>query len=266
VLFAVWLVPLAQRSTAGERGMLLALLVGAALSTLVMLAPAPHSRLLLVPSIGTSALIAVVTREAWTALRQGHRELRPLAALLMGVLHLAVAPLFSAKGALLWRSFARETHEQLAWPGPASRTDQRAVLLTTNHVRAIVYPPFAWRAERATSLSGWYVLATASGRVRTVRPDAFTLEIHAVDGALLADTAASLFRRSPFSTGERVLLPGLEITVVEAHNGVALAVRARFDTALEQAQFAFLNEVDGRFGPLELRQVGSAIRPDRVAK
>ena len=279
VLFAVWLVPLVVRTAASERRVLLALLAGAALSTLPMLAPAPHSRLLVVPSIGTSALIAVAIREAWTRLRGGHRELRSLAALAMGVLHVAVAPLLTANGALLWRSFTRQTHEQLAWPGQsarraatanetgaASRADQRGVLLTTNHVGAIVYPPYAWRAEGTTSLSGWYVLATASGRVHAVRPDPFTLEITAVDGALLADTAALLFRRAPFITGERVLLQGLEVTVVEARKGVALAVRARFDTALEQAKVAFLKEVDGRFQPLELPQVRSAVPPDRVAK
>ena len=215
----------------GDRHALRWLGTGAVLATIVTVGGYPGSRLLVLPKIGGSALVAAIIlqigqRLAEPALRGAARlALRAARAVLVFV-HAAFAPImFLATVGMLRQMGAsgdidRTLDPLLGSAEPPTGKPSKVVVLAASDPVAGIYVGGARAMRAPKTVSAWVTLSMARGTHRIERTGDRTL-VMTVDPGMLYGSFEVVFRASdrPVHHGERVDLEDMTVTVREVKEG-----------------------------------------------
>ncbi|MCC6902836.1 MAG: hypothetical protein IT377_27945 [Polyangiaceae bacterium] len=243
-----------RRSDADGRRRLATAGLGMLMAMLPLVGTVPSVRLLLIASFGGSALLGAVIWDTGARLAE-QRDLRawlrvlPTAAL--AVWHLGHAPRLTRDYTYYWQKIVGGVRaKHLAAEIDDSKVaDQELVLVNaTGDLAALLYPPWVRNHHGAPMPKRWRVLGIARSPQRAIRVADDTLELVVLSGHMFEDPTSQLFRAPsrPFRAGDRVTLPGLEITVLEVDGWAPRRVRYRFDSSLDDPNRVFLLMEFGR--------------------
>jgi hypothetical protein len=233
------------------------LALGAGLSLLPVASAMPMGRLLLVPGLGASVLLAAVLRHAWRARKQA-RGLALTAGVLV-LLNGVLAPLSWPAMALLIPKLGADhaaQAERLRRELESPRfTSQRVVLLDPMDLNATLYIPILWARQGLELPRSWWPLSLAMKPVAVTRTGASSLELERADGGpFLAGELEQVLRSPayPLGTGAQVRLEGMRVTVLAADARGPTRLGFDFGTPLEDPSLVFLHTRAGaltRFTP-----------------
>lgn len=239
------------------------LTVGAVLSLVPVLATFPLNRLLLMPSVGGSALIAAVVWHGWNAMDD--RVLR-YGARLLGVITII--------GLLGWPFatviFKLGGDEQTRTSMVTKLTDQalagRVVIFVAPDPSASLYVPLVRAWHHKGSPRAWLTVSFAPFAHRLTRTAVDTVELEVVDGRMLETVFEQLMRGSAFPVpiGMRVRLDGSELTVLGLDHGLPNRLSLRFDQNPELGGYTLAQWKDGELTPLVLPAVGQTLEMPRL--
>jgi len=220
------------------------LLGGAVLSLLPMAATLPHDRLLLVPFLGGSVVIAVFLAHAWDRVtarpRQPGRGRIAVVGALLAAAHLALSPL-ALVGLGSWMGVQTRKGEAVALALEVRPEVRDIVLLSAPDFFVGMYVPII-RASVGRPLPSWRLISIAPAPHHARRTGPRTLELSVEKRHLLVPTFAMLFRTpdAPLEPGTRVTAGPLEVEILETRDGGPSRVALHFDRALEDPTLAFL--------------------------
>lgn len=230
--------------------------LGALLSLLPAAAGPIGSRLLLLPSIGGAAVVAVILLHARA--NAGPRSLATRAALVwLAAVHLVISPLLLPASLSLLASKARQLEALVASAqiSPSSRKPD-VLILAVPDLFSILYPPVMATLASKVPERNWWTLSVAPFDHLLARtgPRSFTLTLQG--GAFHQSYAESFFRsaRAPLHAGDRVALDGLSIELLSAS---AISVVA--DRPLEDPSLRILTFSDGALRPVSMPAVGGSV-------
>jgi hypothetical protein len=265
VFITVLLAPLYRVGSAAERIAIGRLLLGTFGSMLVLAAGSPGSRNLVIPFIGTSALVGIALYHWWTILRRKRGVIQWAAALVClgaGLVHLGIAP---------YRWLTEPSHFKAGSDAQASLIrsldfadenvpDQRTVFLTM-HFTACWNGYFLRKFEGLAMPACWWTISAADcvHRYNRTGPDRLVLET--VGGEMMTTWLESVVRsaKRPIREGDTVELRGLSIRVLEVGDRGPTRVELTFDRALDDPSLNFMTVVDGELRRVELPPVGGTL-------
>lgn len=244
-----------------ERRGLRWLVPGALIGLVPVLATFPLDRLLLVPGMAASALVAVALRAGWRGLRGGEARVARLA-LLPALVHLVSPPLVCA----FQRSvFANELELMdglyaRAFPDPAALPRQHVVMICASDMTIGLYLPAASLQQRRPIPASFDVLSAAQVDHRVTRTGERTLEIELVNGGLDRAflTRLTMDLQHPFAPGDRVKLVGGEIEVLEVGKEGPNKLRFELAASPDSPEMRLEAWRDGALVPVEL-SVGQSL-------
>ncbi|MCB9763580.1 MAG: hypothetical protein H6739_27680 [Alphaproteobacteria bacterium] len=230
---------------------------GAVLALAPILATFPLDRLLLLPGIGGSAVIAVALRWAWRRPRSRVRQGLGVAGVLLHV----VLPLPMWVGFPMLFSTENDKLDALrasAFPEPEALTDKDVVVLVASDITIVMYMP-AWGLLHDAPEPGSYQILSAvprDHRITRTAPDRLELEI--LDGGLFDGMMTKLTRSPgrPFAVGDVVEQRGATIEVLEVgpRGPTRLGVTLRGEREVYPIAW-----VDGALVPVALPEVGASM-------
>lgn len=243
------------------------------LASLAALLPAaatfPAHRLLLVPSIGAAALLAVVFVGSLPVMAQGlgvassPLQRGPwLAASCLAVLHLAIAPVAFVGGvaALGWAT--QRIERSLRVPALAAVVGRTAILPAAPDLLA-VYQPVAMMAAHLPQARRWWTLTTGLSDCHLLVVNDHTIELRPDHGVWLATEAERLLRSRdlPLRAGDIVRLRGFRVEVVHADPaGNPDHLRVVFGQRLDDPDLVWLQWGADGVAPLTLPPPGRWMR------
>ena len=246
-----------------ERRGLRWLTLGAALSLVPVLATFPLNRLLLMPSIGGSALIATVL---WYGLRAtDDRVLRYGARLLLGITLFGLLG-WPATATLLKLGGDEQTRTSLVTKLTDEALAGRVIIFVAPDPSASLYVPMVRAWHHKGLPRAWITLSFAPFAHRLTRTAVDTIELEVVDGRMLETVFEQLMRGAafPVPVGMRVRLEGSEVTVVGLDHGLPNRLRFRFDQNPELGGYTLARWVEGELTPLVLPEVGQTLELPRL--
>lgn len=243
-----------------ERPALRWLLTGAALSVTPALGGFPGSRLLLGPSIGGAALLALLLSHAHTRARAEGRGWRVVLALL-ALLHCARPPLTFGLVVHKLRQSAAVSARLARDPG-LSVTGRTALVVLTASDPLLAYDAAARLLETGETARARWTLSMARRDHEVTRVGDDALELRVLGGAMLESWAERLYRdpAEGFRAGDVVPLEGAEVRVLEAPGGAPTRIAVRFDRPLDDPTLTFATWRDGALRRVALPRVGEALR------
>lgn len=248
--------------SAAERHAMRWLLVGAVLSALPVCATFPSGRLLLVPSLGGAAAIAVLIRAGWRALEVA-RWRRVLAYALVGV-HFVFAPSAWMAQSLLLGRVAEQTLQASATldiAPNADGADQEVIVLNAGNPVFAFYPMLYRTYLELPNPRHMHTITFAPFDIRLTRTDPKTIELDVIDGQLMTTLFERLLRdkRHLLKPGDSVTMDVMRVTVLASgtHGPTRLAVT--FHHPLDDPRYAFLTWKDGGLRRIALPAQGQSI-------
>ncbi len=243
-----------RRSSAEGRRRLGAAALGMLLAMLPLVGTVPSVRLLLIASFGGSALLGAVIWDSGARLfeqRTLGTWLRVLVTTPLALWHLGHAPRLTRDYTHYWQTIVggiRAKHLAAEIDDRKVAGQELVLINATGDLAALLYPPWVRNHQGAPMPKRWRVLGIARSAQRATRTADDTLELSVVHGHMFEDPTSQLFRAPsrPFRPGDRVALPGLEITVVEVDGWAPKRVRYRFDSSLDDPNRVFLLMEFGR--------------------
>lgn len=259
VVMGVLLRRLWPRLNEDERRGLRWLTVGAGLSLVPVLATFPLNRLLLMPSIGGSALIAAVLWHGWKAaddrlLRAGARGLF----LTTVVVALLAWP---ASALAVWFGANEMTRTSLETELSDQALEGRVLVFVAPDPTASLYVPLVRKWNHKPASQSWVTISFAPYAHRLTRTAVDTVELEVVDGRMLQTVFEQLTRSAAFPVplGMKVRLTGAEVTVIGLDGGLPNKVSVRFDVNPDLGGFTLAKWEDGNLKPLVLPPVGQTM-------
>ena len=245
-----------------ERRLLSWMLPGAALSMLPLAATLPTSRLLLVPSVGVSVLLAVVLHAWWQARKAGIiARWRAAACWFLVVLHLALPVAVWPGAATAFSLLGRQTERNALSPETdrAMAGASRYVMLVALDPLVNVYMPIMRAVLKHEPMpDGWLIVSTAPcpHRVRRTAPNELELEV--LGGAIGSQLVDALFNNGnrPFHVNDQVQTEGAIITVLETNAAGVTKLRLTFDRPLEDPKLRFLSTRNGFLERMSVPAIG----------
>ncbi len=267
IFWALWKIwPSLSRE---ERGSLRWLFAGAALSMLPVCCTFPSGRLMLVPSVGGAAAIAVLIRAGWNSGMAEGRWRKNLARALV-VIHLVISPLMWPVQTFMIRGFSNNTfHSMRAMDiHPSEKKDQEVVLLNSGHPFLGAYP-MIFRMYFELPMPAYIrALAMVPYDIRVTRTAPDTLEVEVIDGEMFTTLFEQLCRdaRHPMRAGDVVKIVGMQVTVLEAGPQGPKRFSCQFAHPLEDPRYAFFIVDNNAYKKVALPPVGeSALFPYRLS-
>lgn len=252
-----------------ERQVVVAWVAGSLLSLLPLVGTLPSPRLLVVPALGGSVILAVLLRDAWARL-SGLKRAREVGVWargavvgLLGTMHLLLAPFSTLAGSINWartQAWSRNLYRH-AQIDDAKVAHQTVVLLNCFDPVTLVYPPYVRRMYGSPLPRAWRALTMTVSSERVLRTTPDTLELVAQrGGALLQAASAGLYRStlSPLRAGQVVRIAGLDVEVLEMDGWGPRRVRFHFDRDLDDPSFVFLIMTKRGLTRFSLPRVGHA--------
>ncbi|HYO53054.1 hypothetical protein [Archangium sp.] len=233
---------------------------GAALSLLPVTSSMPMSRLLFVPSLGASVLLAVVLRHAWRSRGQGWRPRGvAVAGGVLALFHLVLAPLSWPAMAMMIRQLGSGT-EQMARKvrgelDSARLPSQRVVVLDARDMGVALYVPVMWALQGQERPRSWWPLSLVQESPIVTRTGPASLALELPRGGHFLTSEFEQVIRSPehmLGAGAQVKLEGMRVTVLAADAQGPTRLGFEFDTPLEDPSLVFLHWREGtlrRFTP-----------------
>jgi hypothetical protein len=222
------------------------------------------SRLLLVPGLGLSVLIAVLLRRGSDRLALvsggGRRLLRAGLAWLV-VAHLVLGPLTLVTNALTLRAFAEANVAAARAAEITGPRGREVVVLAASDPAVSFYIPTIRVAELVGEGARWHVISGAKHTHRITRTGSDTVRVDILGGRMLEQAFETLFRdgRSPLRAGDRVALRGAAVTVLAAEQGGPTSIEVRFDVPLEDPGLVLVAWRDGRLSRLPPLALGEPL-------
>ncbi|MDP3234098.1 MAG: hypothetical protein Q8N26_15055 [Myxococcales bacterium] len=240
-----------------ERNGLRWLSLGAALSVVPVLATFPLNRLLVLPSVGGSAIIAAVLVHGWSsasrAVRVGARVFFVQAVVL------AIAwPLI----AVIYRVGADATERQAMETGLSDEAlGGRVFVFLAADPSAVFYPGIQRLLHGKPRPKAWISISLASHAHRLTRTSAREVELEVIDGRMMESVFEQLVRstKHPIALGHRVQLNGASVEVIGLDEGLPNRLRVTFDEVLERSGFTFGQWEGERLMPMVLPAVGQSV-------
>lgn len=241
------------------------LVAGGLLSLLPVAATFPAGRLLLVPSLGASALLAVLALGVWRALPglRGWRKLSlgAVAAAMLGVQGLATVVwglypyVLRTIGDLSLEAIARIEVDE------ARLAQQRVVTLVVPDPVIGLYPAIIRAAQGRSLPRSWLPLSLAPYDHVLHRTGDAALELSLPDGRFLSTELEQLFRGPAFAmrVGEQATVKGCRATILEAEGAWPKRIRFEFDMSLDDPDLVLLTQQDGTLKRLRPPPVGGTV-------
>ncbi|NMO13475.1 hypothetical protein HPC49_09550 [Pyxidicoccus fallax] len=224
------------------------MLAGALLALVPVSGTIQGDRLLLVPSLGGAAVIAMVLTHVWRnrARSKGWRVLAGAAAVL-AVTHVLLAPLswYSTSSTMggISRGMAR-VHQLLEKElDVATLPNQRVAVLTLPSPNLSLYASIAWWAKGNTLPRSWWTLSYAYDIHRATRTGSNTLEVELTELRFFDTLYERVHRGAAFmlKQGDEVKLDGLTVKVVEADARGIKRLSYTFDVPLEDPSLVLMH-------------------------
>lgn len=243
------------------------LALGATLSAIPLCAAFPTDRLLVWPGLGAFGLLATLVHQAGGLSGEGRPRLvsamlwlhLPLAALALP-LRVLMVPVFGdvfTSGAIELSRSPRLSEQTLVFVNGMELT-----VAYTSLVRGGANVVRAERGEALLPVPRGVVQLTGllSGSTIT-RLDANTLEIVPDDGFLATPMDRMFWHPDhPYVAGQTVIVPAMEVTVVEVRDGRPARARMRFRDDLDGSAHHFVAVQDGGWIAWEVPAVGQTTR------
>jgi len=233
------------------------ILLGSVLSIFPVLAVVVSYRILGVPMIGISMIVALVISEAWFPARppeqRGLGELVSLVAVGLAFIHLVLSSYrgFTAMQAIV--SVNATMNRRVEWVRDHAKGKSEIVVLRAETLGGLL-PwmlcdlPLQWRA-----------LSFEAGHVLVLRTGEQSLELVAGPSPLFRMGAGQIFRPygSPLHVGDSIRVRGMTVTVVELEqDGAARRARFDFDRNLDDPSILWIKETAGGFEERPLPRIG----------
>lgn len=240
-----------------ERNGLRWLSLGAALSVVPVLATFPLNRLLVLPSVGGSAIIAVVLVHGWTsasrAVRLGARVFFVQAVVL------SIAwPLI----AVIYRVGADATERQAMETGLSDEAlGGRVFVFLAADPSAVFYPGMQRLLHGKPRPEAWISISLASYAHRLTRTSEREVELEVIDGRMMESVFEQLVRSTkyPLPLGHQVKLNGASVEITGLDEGLPNRLRVTFDEVAERSGFTFAQWEGERLMPMVLPAVGQSV-------
>lgn len=241
-----------------ERRGLRWLTVGAAFSLVPVLATFPLNRLLLMPSIGGSVLIAAVLRHGWRAaddrlLRSGAR--------LLGVVTVGTLIGWPASAVAIRLGAHEMERASLETKFSDEALAGRVIVFVAPDPTASMYAPMVRAYHHKPLPKTWLTFSFAPYAHRLTRTGPQTFELEVVDGRMLETVFEQLMRAStlPVPVGMKVALDGVEVRVLGLDQGLPSRIELRFDSDPALGGYTVAQWDEGTLSPLQLPALGQAV-------
>lgn len=227
-----------------EKAALRWLLPGAVFS-LVLTAGPPSARLMLLPSIASALLIAILiyggSRQLATA--RPKSALRAGRSFLVGV-HLVLAPLVFVVATTQLADSAREERDAFVGAEFDHSATQHVIVLAAPDMQPF-YAGTVAQALQPRALSGWHILSISDSDLRFTRTGVASFRLDIVGGARGRNKAWDSLRVSP-RVGHRVELTGAAVTVRTVEGRLPASLDVTVDVPLDSPGLAFVTWHGGR--------------------
>ncbi|MBX3190958.1 MAG: hypothetical protein KF819_28440 [Labilithrix sp.] len=247
---------LAPSMSAEERAAIPWLVLGAVFALVPSLGGFPGARVLLVPDLGFSALLAILIRRGFAA---GGLARGAFAALL-ALVHLVGGPLVSlGVGAVNTRA-ARDL-ERIAAAAETGAARPRVFVLGVSDPTVTMYVPAVLAANAPDRIACWSVLSGAKQAHRITRTSAAELHLRPARGTMLQGLFETLYRASdlPVRVGEEARQCGATFRVVAVDDGRPTEVAIQFDAPLDDPRIRLLQWREGNLRALAPPPVGESL-------
>lgn len=235
------------------------LVPGALLACAPVLSTFASARLLLVPSIGLTPLIAAIL--LYLCHRPDFRLARPVLATLV-LLHVAVSALawpglsllFARVDAVMCATIARS---ELEGVDPANTV---VIVPAAPDPMSALYTVILREYEGRPRYQAWHALSMAQCAHRVTRTAGNRIELELVEGELLESLFEQLMRdvRNGFAPGERITLPGLTVEVLALGRRAPSRIAFEFPGDLDAPPYVFVEWKDDRLAPAPPPRVGES--------
>lgn len=241
------------------------LVAGGLLSLLPVAATFPAARLLLLPSLGASALLAVLALGVWRALPglKGWRKIS-LGGVMAAMLGLqALATSLWLLYPYMMRTVAGQILEGIARieVDEARISRQRVVTLVVPDPAIGLYPAIVRASQGRPPARSWMPLSLAPYDHVLHRTGDAAFELSVPDGRFLASEMEQLFRGPAFAlpVGAQASMKGCRATVLEVEGPWPKRVRFEFDMSIDDPDLVLLTQQDGTLKRLRPPPVGGAV-------
>jgi hypothetical protein len=242
------------------------LVAGSLISLLPVASTFPAGRLLLVPSVGASALLAVFAVGAWRALPslRGWRRFTlggvTTVMLLLQVLATGMWILYP----LTIRSVVNASVDVLARieVDDAALPRQRVFSVVVADPAIGLYPPIMRAARKQPLPRSWLPLSLAPYDHVLRRTGDSSFELYLPEGQFLATEMEQLFRGPAFAmrVGDQARVEGCQATILEVEGGVPKRVLFEFDMSLDDPDLVLLTQRDGTLRRLRPPPPGESVK------
>jgi hypothetical protein len=264
VLFVVLLLPVVKSDRVARF-----FAVGAVLASLPMCSTFVHDRLLMVPCLGTMAVVARVLA-CWATEPGLRRPARTAAVAVLAMVHLVAGPLLApvrAYAAVNGPSrLLQNAYDSI--PTAPSIAHKTVVLVNPPFDPFASYFPLARQVEGKPRPEHLRWLAAGATSLRIERTDERTLLVEAQRG-WLSTTSERMLRdpdTAPARLGDLVNLSDVSFQVTRVSDGRPREIRVRFRLALEDPLLVWLEwDHDGRgYAPFQPPPIGSSVQVEPV--
>jgi hypothetical protein len=210
-------------------------------------------RLLFVPSLGASVLLAVVLRHAWRSRARGWRPRGvAVAGAVLALFHLVLAPLSWPAMSMMIRQLGTGTAEMAQKVrgelDPARLASQRVVVLDARDIGVLLYVPVMWALQGQEVPRSWWPLSMVQESPIVTRTGPTSLALELPRGGHFLTTEAEQTLRSPehmLVQGAQVKLEGMRVKVLAADAQGPTRLGFEFDVPLEDPSLVFLHWREG---------------------
>lgn len=248
------------------------LFAGSLLALLPAAATFPAHRLLVVPSIGLAAALAVVFLGSLPGLAAALGTAqspvstgRQAAAVLLAVLHLALAPVIFVGSAQVLGWVSGRFEGALRAPALAGAVGRTVVLPAAPDLMT-VYQPVAMRGSHLPHPRRWWTLTTGREDCMLRVVDAHTVELRPERGVWLATDVERLLRSRDLALrpGDTVRVRGFSVAILQADAlGNPHHLQVTFDQRLDDPDLVWLSWGQDGVEPLKLPPLGQWLRLPR---
>ncbi|MET0413375.1 MAG: hypothetical protein ABW217_18855 [Polyangiaceae bacterium] len=248
---------------AGSRRHLLWLALGSLVGLFALVGAPVTGRVLPLPLLGGAALVGHVLCALWQRARQRKSYWATLA--LLGLLHLALAPLVRLGVALEFRKSANALHRMALEADVGACAERGSLQLLTGADPVIALytaPALRFHAPEKAGADFFRVLSMAPQAQQLTRTRETGFELAVMQRPRGGNIFEQLFRDAddPLRVGQRVLLPELAVSVSETSAGLFTRIHFEQLSSLEVSAVCFMVWRAGRLQALPMPAIGQSVR------
>jgi hypothetical protein len=243
------------------------LIIGLFAGMLPLASVSQCSRVVLIPSLGGSILLAAIFHHWWQRIRQKPKSLAwigGLAGLVLFGLHMVLSPYFWFVGGkefddflVTFDKYHKETVLNEIQP------HQKAVFLNgTGGGADIIFSGYYYRKSKGLPMpESWWPLAFSNIKGSYHRTNDNTLVLEVSEGSVYGTSPVFLVRKleSPLIKGDVIKLKGLHIKVLEVNQTGPTQVEFKFDLSLDDNSFRFYKLHEGKLQSIKPPPQGESI-------